>query len=304
MIYSLFYIILYMSITGSIVWISIILLSRLFKYKLNSILIMLPFVFYALPIKDFSTKLIDRDPTHEFIGGFKVVANIWLIGVIINLLYIIFVGIITHYKIRKMKPCNHLETLELLENCFERLGVTKKIKLYESNLISNVRVYGIIKQCVIISPNILNTLETEKLEMIFLHELCHLKNFDMQTRWFVRLLCCVHWFNPFTWLSYISHELHCEMRCDDNVIAALENFKDNIRKKYGMLVIELLETYVRQKRIPLSAGITSYIGMKMRLEKILQSNNQINKKTTNLVTSVIISIAVLIVIVFSFDYFY
>lgn len=304
MLYTLFYIILYMSITGSIVWISIILLSRLFKYKLNSILIMLPFVFYALPIKDFFTTLIDRDPTHDFIVGFKVVATIWLIGLIINILYFAFVGIITRHKIKKMQPCNHLETLELLENCSEKLGVQKKIRLYESDFISNVRLYGLIKQCVIISPHILNTLEYEKLEMIFLHELCHLKSFDMQTRWFVRLLCCIHWFNPFIWFAYVSHELHCEMRCDDNVITALKDFKGYQRKKYGMLIIELLETCVKQKKIPLSAGITSYIGMKMRLEGILKSNDVVNKRTTNLVTSVIIAIAVWIVIVFSFDYFY
>lgn len=304
MISKFFYIIIYMSTTGTIVWISTIILGQIFKFKLNSLLILLPFAFYVFPIKDFTTKLIDLDPSHDFIPSFKVVATIWIIGFIINITYIVLINAITQYKVRNMKPCYHPIALKTLKNVSEKLDVKKEIKLYESSSICNVRLYGVINQCIIVAPQILDKLDSEKLEMVFAHELCHLKNLDLHTRWLVRILCCIHWFNPFVWMSNISHELHCEMRCDDQVVDFLKNNNGNQRKKYALLIIELLEENKNQKRIPLSAGITPYINLKVRLERIIGFNSEMNKKIISAVTSVIISIAVWTIVRFSIGYFY
>lgn len=303
MLYKLFYIVIYMTLTGSIVWLSIFFLNKLFKYRLSIKLLMLPFLFYLLPIKDFSTSLIDNDPTHDFLPAFKSVAIIWALGVLINIIYIILIAIITRYKIMKLKTCKNVQVLKAVKFCSETLCISRDIKLYESQSVSSVRLYGVINPCIIISHDIYNSLDTEEMNMIFLHELNHLKNYDMQLRWFVRFICCIHWFNPLIWLAYKSCEGYSEMCCDRNVIVTLKD-KDNIKGKYARLIIKLLEIASRDRKIPLSAGISSYENIRMRLEGIIEPQKDINKFMSSLIITSIISLALWIVTSFSLNYFY
>lgn len=290
-----------MTYTGSIVWLATSLLNRVFKFKFSMKLLMIPFIFFLLPIKEFSTKLIDNDPSHSYLIVFKKAAIIWAFGVLINLLYIILIALIVRYKLIQLPTCQNTLVLKTVELCSKELCINRKIKLYECQAIGNIRLYGIIKPCIIISPNIYSYLNSEELNMIFLHELNHLKNYDMLLRWFVRFISCIHWFNPIIWLAYKLLEWDCEMRCDRNVIVAL---KGNAGKDYARLIIKLIEIDSRNRQIPISVGFSSYNNIRMRIKGIVEPQKDTNKFIKSLTICFTYSLVFWLVISFSLSYFY
>ncbi|MBQ8137556.1 MAG: M56 family metallopeptidase [Clostridia bacterium] len=57
---------------------------------------------------------------------------------------------------------------------------------------------------------------------VLTHEVCHLKNLDPLWN-VIRLLCCaVHWFNPLVWIAASMSRTDTELRCDDRVIAPMQ----------------------------------------------------------------------------------
>ena len=56
---------------------------------------------------------------------------------------------------------------------------------------------------------------------ILRHEQYHIAHLDHIVKLLAMLLLAVHWFNPLVWLAYYLMNSDMEMRCDENVIAAL-----------------------------------------------------------------------------------
>ena len=58
----------------------------------------------------------------------------------------------------------------------------------------------------------------ERLEAILLHELAHVRRFDVLSQTLAQLACCLHWFNPLVWIVERRQMIERERACDDQVL--------------------------------------------------------------------------------------
>ncbi len=61
----------------------------------------------------------------------------------------------------------------------------------------------------------------EQLRHVYLHELCHIRHFDVARRYLMLIALAVHWFNPLVWIMYYVATQDMEMRCDEQAIRQL-----------------------------------------------------------------------------------
>lgn len=71
---------------------------------------------------------------------------------------------------------------------------------------------------IVLPHSILNTLSPIELQGILLHELAHLRRWDLYTRWLPEFACALFWFNPFVRLLRREVQLEAELACDQLVL--------------------------------------------------------------------------------------
>jgi len=120
-----------------------------------------------------------------------------------------------------------IATLELLAGICEAMKVKGIIELYKSPLVSSPVMTGFLRPCIIIPEG---QIAEKYLIYIFKHELYHYKHRDMLYKWFVQIIICLHWFNPFVYLLGKEINKACELSCDEAVISSLD---EKSKRLYG-----------------------------------------------------------------------
>ncbi|PKM51725.1 MAG: hypothetical protein CVV02_05540 [Firmicutes bacterium HGW-Firmicutes-7] len=144
----------------------------------------------ALPINDTAT----LNPM-EIIT--EVGASIWILGIIILIVYSLFL-----YFQLKLK----LRTSTMVQE-----------NIYETDRITSPFVMGFIKPKIYLPCGI----SKNESEYILLHEKVHIKRFDYLIKPLAFLATIIHWFNPFMWISFRLMNRDMEMSCDEKVLKTL-----------------------------------------------------------------------------------
>jgi len=110
---------------------------------------------------------------------------------------------------------------------------------------------------VIVLPNIEYT--HAQLQSILLHELTHMRRFDIAVKWLSLLACAAHWFNPLIWAARREIDRICELSCDEAVI---RNMNAHDMQNYGETLISVAST----KKIPLPV-LSTTMSAEMRAVK-------------------------------------
>lgn len=123
--------------------------------------------------------------------------------------------------------------LNIFNQCLLEMKIERNIAVYKSDFVMTPMLVGIINPIILLPVWLSNEKE---LRYVFTHELIHYKRKDLWYKWFVQLLLCTHWFNPF--IHFIAHRIDrdCELSCDEAVIGNLD--KQEI-KEYGATIIEI-----------------------------------------------------------------
>lgn len=180
--------------------------------------------------------------------------------------YFNFLGLIKRWGI----PVKDEFTLSLFRLIQEKMGLGgKKIKLRVCEFASSSLLTGIFKPVVVLPEKYF---EPDELELIFRHELTHLKNRDL----FIKLLSVVaasfHWFNPFVYLLNFSIQSESEASCDEIVL--INSGAEN-RQFYAELMIKMISEK-KNNGIMLS---TCFYRNKKNIKKRLDAILNITKKS-------------------------
>lgn len=170
-------------------------------------------------------------------GIYKYCFYIWLIPAVVLIVHKISVyrGFINYICVAGT-PVQDIATLNLLAECGEKLGIKKAVELYCSPAVSSPVLAGFFRPYIIIPAS---HIEDKKLFYVFLHELVHYKRRDIFYKWFIQIIICVHWFNPFTRLLSKEVNKACELSCDEAVISMLDK---NERRVYGDTLLSFVQT--------------------------------------------------------------
>lgn len=167
---------------------------------------------------------------------FSVATTIWLIIAIALLIAMIALYMTTKHE---LKDSRHLRD-----------------NIYVSDKITSPATYGIIYPRIILPKNY----NSNDLKYILMHEQAHIKRLDNLWRIVAIVTACIHWFNPLSWLFLKVFLENLELACDEKV---LKNFSEEDKKRYALTLINCTESK------SLYASAFGGARVKVRIERIL-----------------------------------
>jgi beta-lactamase regulating signal transducer with metallopeptidase domain len=219
----------------------------------------------ALPLGT-SQPAESRSPVvlHKVLSWQIVIPLLWLTGVALLLARIVIEQFRLTNGIRRAKPVNDPEVLTVLDHCRGLMRLRRSPRLFETDLVSSPALCGVWRPCLLLPPGLLSRFSDSELSHVFLHELAHVKRWDIAVNWLAVLLNVLHWFNPLVWLAFARMRADRELACD---ALALSCAQPDEARCYGRTILKLLED------IPLPSPIPGLVGIlegKARIERRIQ----------------------------------
>jgi bla regulator protein blaR1 len=178
--------------------------------------------------------------TTVFSSGGGWLAWLWATGA----LFFASCALVNQYKFRhrvtRLRSLTDGPTLSLLEDCKALMGVGTPLALIETEAVNSPTLFGFVRPRLLLPTGLVSSFTRDELRHVFLHELAHLKRFDILTGWVALVLQTVHWFNPLVWLAGYRLRADRELACD---ALALSYARTGEHESYGLTIIKLLEGF-------------------------------------------------------------
>lgn len=191
---------------------------------------------FAIPdVKENTAKGVynyDTDHSRYFRDLFnQYLLYIWLIGALTAITVNLFgyFRFLNHIK-RANKPADDWEYGILMQ----LLKGSRSGRLFRNRFVTTPMLIGIIRPLIVIPDTNFNE---KQLKNILLHEITHLKRFDIGIKWLAMIATSLHWFNPF--MYFIKKEINraCELSCDE---MAIKNLSPTEKQAYGDTLIDVV----------------------------------------------------------------
>lgn len=193
---------------------------------------------------------------------------LWLIGVLITL----SVNLTGYARFLKhLKKSNITATNRENEMLVALLNGRRRAKLFRNRFLNTPMLIGIVRPHIII-PDI--NFSEMQLKNILLHEIVHLKRFDIAVKWLTMIASSIHWFNPI--MYFIKKEINssCELACDEGVI---KNLSAAEKQDYGDTLISVVAQYKYPSGILQVTMCEEKKGLKERLIAIMNYTKKSKK---------------------------
>ena len=165
-----------------------------------------------------SHTLSTNDSSQVYFSVQNWVTIIWIAGFAVCISPLI-VGLIRIEFLRKAS-CLIVDgdALNLLNDCREELGVSRKISFLELDNASPPMTSGVF-QVNILLPAIWREWSRDQLKCVLMHELAHIKRLDVAWYLLGRTACAIFWFHPLAWFGLHRLKTEREVASDDLVVA-------------------------------------------------------------------------------------
>ena len=224
----------------SIKWADIILWSILFIYLLFpfSILIQIeglekyvilqyllkPFVLISIYIKMFVQEV-----------GY-ILSN--LNQLMVTSILLIYTGVQVTKRNKALRNSVRIEPDSRIEELVNSFRLKRRVQIYINDSIKVPITYGVICPKIIIQSQVLE--DNSLLKYVIIHEMIHIKKFDIVLTHIKNLIACLHWYNPFILVASRYMEDDLELLCDKLVIQRVGDTIKN-RKEYCLSMLRLVE---------------------------------------------------------------
>ena len=107
-----------------------------------------------------------------------------------------------------------------LAECRESMGLRRRVRMVETDAVVSPALAGIWRPTILLPAGLLATLSREERHCLFLHELAHVKRWDLALDALAGLCQLVYWFNPAA--HFVAARLRAtrEVACDAHVLGA------------------------------------------------------------------------------------
>jgi len=135
-----------------------------------------------------------------------------------------------------------------------------RVRFLRSSTATMPMAWGIWRPSILM-PADADAWPTDRLRIVLLHELAHVKRRDCATHAFAQIACAVYWFNPLAWMAARRLRSERERACDDLVLSAGTRGSD-----YANELLEVARV-MRAGRFPaVLAGATLAMAHRSQLE--------------------------------------
>ena len=168
--------------------------------------------------------------------GYELLFILWVSGVLVGLSRV-FWGYRTLRRIKaSCHPVEDTSVLAAYEEALAVMGLRRRPELLASRQTPTPIAVGLFRPMILVPDTLGDMLSSEKLRMVFLHELLHIQRHDLLVGLYQRLLTVVWFFHPL--LRYLNIRIGRvrEDRCDGLVVA-----KTGAKAAYASALTELFE---------------------------------------------------------------
>jgi bla regulator protein blaR1 len=219
------------------------------------------------PVRNADSKAINTD----FVSNFLLFT--WLAGLLTLTGYTLYSQRKLIIQIRKQSRCFDRNVLRVLEDCKQIMNVVKSIAVVESSIAQSPTLFGFIRPVLLLPEKYTETLSSQQLRHIFLHELAHVKRKDILVNWLTSFVQMVHWFNPILWYAFYKMREDQEIACDELALTCLDSSET---REYANTIIRLVEVYSAQKTTP---GLASVLRKKSEVQRRVLMATMFEKKS-------------------------
>ncbi len=165
-----------------------------------------------------------------------IVFLIWLVGVLVFSVLLIQRLFFVLGLIAQSEPAQS-RLLEMLNQCRRQIGIGRNIKLRLSHNIQSPAVCGLVRQIILLPTSLPEELSDDKLRAVLVHELVHIKRFDLWVNFAQTFLQIIYFYNPFVWLANAVVRRLREQAVDETVLVTL----GTEAKSYSNTLIDIAE---------------------------------------------------------------
>lgn len=149
-----------------------------------------------------------------------VCARVWMVGVAALFCYGVWTAIRLRRFLSKAQPAAGGADGGTEENVYEMDGIATPF------------VFGVIRPHIYLPAH----LQPEERRYALAHERVHIARMDHLVKLVFWGAVCLHWFNPFVWLSFRLMESDMEMSCDEMV---LKRLGEEVKQEYSRALLSL-----------------------------------------------------------------
>ncbi|MBB5352792.1 beta-lactamase regulating signal transducer with metallopeptidase domain [Haloferula luteola] len=164
----------------------------------------------------------------------------------------------------KVPTCESLS--RWVDEAVKEVGLAKAPEVMVSRGVESPAVTGVFRPVLLLPAGFPGSLGEGQARLILLHELMHLKRFDLPLNALSWVIQAMHWFNPVVWLAFSRMRVDREAACDAQVLALSG---DDRRSDYGHALLTLHASMGPVRRCPGLVGIfESRSALKERIREI------------------------------------
>jgi beta-lactamase regulating signal transducer with metallopeptidase domain len=147
----------------------------------------------------------------------SVLSVVWAMGVVIILGRVFWQHLNVRSWIKHAAAITSGPGFEALSEAKKLSGISRSITLLAVKEISSPALFGIWRPAILLPPALLEG-NAERLRLVLLHEIAHIKRWDVLIKWLMILARASHWFNPLVWLAMRRLTAEQELLCDGDVL--------------------------------------------------------------------------------------
>ena len=185
---------------------------------------------------------------------------LWIIGLAVIIGRLGLGLLVVQWMSRRTERVTDAPWLPLARQLATDLGISSRLVFLRSARATMPMAWGVFRPAVLM-PADADEWPVERLRIVLLHELAHVKRRDCLTHMLAQLACAAYWFNPLAWMAAGRARAERERACDDLVLAAGTRGSD-----YAEELLEMARV-MRSGRFPaVLAGATLAMAHRSQLE--------------------------------------
>ena len=196
-------------------------------------------------------------PTRPAAAPRSVPLEVWMAGAGLAALWFL-AGIAA--TIRLVRAAAHTgDATELARS----LGIGRRVRLLTSGAVRMPMTWGVLRPVVVL-PESADEWPAARMRTVLLHELVHVRRFDVVAQALGQAVCCLYWFHPLAWIAAKQLRKERERACDDAVLA-----RGVPGTEYAMHLMELVRAMSGSSVWSESVAMAEGSGLESRIRALL-----------------------------------
>lgn len=158
---------------------------------------------------------------------------------------LIYTGVQVTKRNKALRNSVRIEPDGRIEKLVNSFRLKRQVQIYINDEIKVPITYGVVRPKIIIQSQVLE--DNNLLKYVIIHEMVHIKKFDIVLTHIKNVITCLFWYNPFILVASRYMEDDLELLCDKLVIQRVGDTVKN-RKEYCLSMLRLVELKEMQEK--------------------------------------------------------